>query len=137
MATFKYIVLQNSNASLVRRFKAIGMKPMQKRTDSIQYTLSGKTDKAAGPLINVFQYVLRVPQDDPDDAAYGNFAELKTLFELTNPNATPSDVITLTDHYGNSHQCFFMGEMAPEPLTTILEGDSAWHIVQIVLQELG
>lgn len=136
MATFKYIILQNSDASLIRRFKAIGMKPTQTRSDGMNYTLGGKADKASGPIINRFQYVLRVPQDDPADANYGNFAELKTLFELTNPNATPSDVITLTDHYGNTHQCFFMGELSPEPLTTILEGDSAWHIVQIVLQEL-
>lgn len=136
MATFKYIILQNSNATLVRRFKAIGLKPVQMRTDSMEYTLDGRPDKTAGPIINQFGYVLRVPEDDPADANYGNMAELRTLYELTNPGATPSDVITLTDHYGVTHNCYFTGDMAPEPLTTMLEGQNAWHIVQIMLQEI-
>lgn len=136
MATYKYIILSNSDASLVRRFKAIGMKPSFMRTDSMEYTLDGKPDKSSGPILRQFGYVLRVPQDDPADANYGNMAELQTLFLLANPGATPSDVITLTDHYGNSFSCYFIGDMSPEPLTTMLEGDNAWHIVQIMLQEI-
>lgn len=136
MATNKYIILQNSNASLVRRFKAIAMKPRSTRTDSMEYTLDGSPDKASGPIIRTFSYVLRVPQDDPADSSYGMMSELTTLFNLTNPNATPNDILTLTDHYNQTHQCYFMGELAPEPLTTMLEGSNAWHIVEINLQEI-
>lgn len=130
----KYITLANSNASISEKFKAIGMKIHQVRTDSIDWTLSGKIDKAAGPVIVQWQYVLRVPQTS-SESGYGELADLQALFALSNSKAIPTDVITLTDHYGITHSCYFTGSLSPEPLTTILEGANAWHIVQISLQE--
>jgi len=32
------------------------------------------------------------------------------LWRLNNPNGTPSDKITLIDHYGNSHTTIFIGQ---------------------------
>jgi hypothetical protein len=133
MTTYKYITLTDSNDGDSFNFKVIGMKYPEMRTDNIDYTLSGDVDKASGPIIRQFQYVLRVPQDAQENG-YGCMDDLRTLWRYTNPNASPSDVITLTDHYGDMYDCFFLGDIDPEPLTTMLEGANAWHIVQIQLQ---
>jgi hypothetical protein len=138
MPTYKYIILADSSVIDPAdgfKFKAIQLSRPQRRTDTIDYTLGGTIDKQAGPILNFFTYVLRVPEDDQSDASYGTMSDLRTLFELCNPNATPSDVITLTDHYGTEIDCYFLGEISPEPLTTMLEGPNAWHIVPIQLQE--
>lgn len=136
MATFPYIILQNSDSSLIRRFKAIALKPGKHRTDNIETTLGGGTDKAVGPIVSIWEYVLRIPLDDPAVAEEGKWSEFDTLWSLNNPNATPSDQITLTDHFGNSHTVFFVGDQRPEPLTTMLEGDSAWYLIQVSFREV-
>lgn len=137
MATYDYIILGNSNSSLVRRYKAIQMSNPKQRTDNMSYTLSGKTDKHAGSIINTWTYTLKVPIDDPTDANYGNYTELATLFALNNPAGTPSDVIKLTTHFGGTPlNCHFMGQMVPEPITTILEGNSGQYLIQVSLQEI-
>jgi hypothetical protein len=133
MATNKYIVLENSNGSLIKWFKAIDLKVPEPRTDSLRFAVDGTPDKASGPILRAFMYVLRVPEDDQGND-YGDMTDLRTLWRLTNPNAVPSDVITLTDHYGSKFDCFFTGSLEPTPLTTMLEGSNAWHIVQINLQ---
>jgi hypothetical protein len=133
MANNRYITLTSSDDQFSFRFKAINMSMPRQRTDSIDYTLSGKIDKQAGPVLKFFNYVLRVPQDDQGNE-YGCMANLTELFDLVNPNGTPTDVITLTDHYENEFNCYFLGEMVPEPLTTQLEGSNAWYLVPIKLQ---
>ena len=133
MATNKYIVLESSSGSLVKWFRAIDLKVPEQRTDNLRFALDGTPDKASGPILRQFIYVLRVPEDH-QESDYGDMADLRTLWRLTNPNAVPSDVITLTDHYNSKFDCFFTGSMEPTPLTTMLEGVNAWHIVQISLQ---
>lgn len=138
MTTFNYIILQNSTSGSGKRFKAIEMALPRRRTDSIDVTLGGKYDKASGPILKSFQYTLRVPIDEPEDGwQYGNYDDLVDLFDLTTSSGSgPTDVITLTDHSGSGHQCYFSGEMSPKPLTTQLEGVNAWHIVGITLLEI-
>jgi hypothetical protein len=135
MAVNKYITLRNSNSSLSRRFKATQMRLPRLRSDTIEYTIGGKTDKQAGPVFRQFFYVLRIPVDDPIDANYGKYSELLTLFDLSNSNATPSDVITLVDHWGNSYSVYFASDLDPEPLTHELEGDNAWFMVAVLFTE--
>jgi hypothetical protein len=133
MTVNKYITLANSSDTLSKKFKAIGMKYPENRTDNMDYAADGSPDKAAGPIIRQFIYVLRVPQDVQTNG-YGCFDDLQTLWRLNKPNAVPSDIIHLTDHYGNEFDCFFVEGFDPEPLTTMLEGTNAWHIVQVTLQ---
>lgn len=134
--TNPYITLTDSSGSGGKRFKAIEVKFPKDRMDNIEYTIGGKIDKQAGPVINQFGYTLRVPIDTPEDENYGSYADLCTLFDLANSNLTPSDVITLTDHSGSGHSVYFMGGMAPTPLTTQLEGWNAYFIVGIQLLEI-
>lgn len=135
MTTYKYIILQDSESTNIKRFKATGMSLPLERTDNIRITLGGKFDKAAGTIIYRFRYVLRVPEESLDPA-YGTYDELKWFYELNNPGGTPSDQITLTDHYGDVHTVFFEGNMVPDPLTTQLDGPNAWMIVPISMLKI-
>lgn len=135
MAGYKYLILEDSEGYYTKRFKAITYKPSKRRTDSVEWTLGGKIDKAAGTIINTFEYTLRVPYDETDPD-YGSYDDLIYFYELTDPNGTPNDVITLTDHYGIIHYVMFIGGMELSPLTTQLEGPNAWYIVPITLVEL-
>lgn len=134
MPTYPYIILKNSTSTVIKRFKALAIAPAVRRMDSLEYTLGGKVDKQSGPVVRTWSYVLRVPEESAD-SNYGTFNELRTLWLLNNPNASPTDVINLTDHYGNAYNVYFIGSLEPEPLTTMLEGPNAWHIVPVTMQE--
>ncbi len=136
MATNNYITLTPSSGSGYR-FKAIEVAFPRRRTDSIEYTLGGKVDKQAGPILVSWQYTLRVPIDESEDGwQYGNYDDLLYLFNLNlSSGSGATDIIKLTDHYGVDHDTYFAGEMSPKPLTTMLEGVNAWHIVSVTLLE--
>lgn len=134
MTVYKYIVLQDSELTNVKRFKATGFSPPIDRTDDIKITLGGDFDKAAGALVYRWRYVLRVPAES-SDSLYGTYDELKWFFELNSPAGTPTDLLTLTDHYGDVHQVIFEGNMLPDPLTTQLDGPNAYMIVPVSFLE--
>lgn len=131
-----YIVLTDSSGSGGKRFKAIEMHEPRMRGDSLEFTVGGKIDKTSGPIQLQYQYVLRVPIDTPEDPAYGDYDDLCRLFDLCNANETPSDVITLTDHWIQDHLVYFVGDASPQPLTTELVGVNAWFIVGVSFQEI-
>ena len=132
-----YIRLVTSDGTtLDRRFKAIAMKPGKRRMDSIETTLEGGTDKANGPIFKIWEYVLRIPLENPSVEEEGNWAEFEQFYDYNDPNATPSDQITLYDHFEVDHTVFLVGDLRPEPLTTMLEGDSAWYLVQVAFREV-
>lgn len=138
MATNDYIVLTNSNSSLSKRFKAVAMKMSKTRTDNVDRTVGGSTDKQSGTIVQRWQYGLRVPVYTAQSAGsdYGLWSDLETFYGYNNPNGTPSDKITLKDHYQVDHTVIFVGDIAPEPLATILEGDAAYYIVQVAFEEV-
>lgn len=136
MPTNSYIELTNSDTSYSKRFKATQFAPVLERSDDIQRTLSGTIDKSAGAVIRLWQYILRVHAESAD-SQYGSLADLQYFFLLNNPNGTPSDVITLTDHYGNNHSCVFTGSFSPENQTTVLEGVNAFFLVKVALGEIA
>jgi hypothetical protein len=135
MTVTRYIVLSSSNDSIVKRFRAIEYKPVFINSSTLDYTIGGNTDKQSAPVVKGWIYTLRVPIDEPDDVQYGSYGDIRTLFMLANANAVPSDVITLTDHFGDEYSVYFRESMEPVPLTTSLEGASAWMIVPISLIE--
>lgn len=129
-----YITLTNSNSSLSKRFKAVELMDIMERTDGWTTALDGSLDKSAGPIVQSWQYQLTVPYS-VTDSNYGTMADLKTFFTYNNPNGTPTDVITLTDHFNATHSCFFFGKLDPKNLTTVLDGVNSRWIVPIALRE--
>ena len=136
MATNNYITLTDSSGSGGKRFKAIEMLTPHRRTDNLEITIGGKYDKQSGPILKSYAYTLRVPIDSPEDPAYGDYEDLTYFFSLNNSSGSITDIIKLTDHYNIDHSCYFAGEMSPKPLTTMLEGVDAWHLVGITLMEI-
>jgi hypothetical protein len=138
MPTTDYITLTTSGSSEFKRFKAIQMKTPIDRTDNIDRTAGGKTDKQAGTIIQRWQYALRVPLESAltSGSDYGLYSNLVAFYYYNNPNGNPSDKFILTDHFGVHHQVIFVGDLSPEPIATILEGDSAWYVVQTSFEEV-
>lgn len=132
-----YIVLTDSRGAetgVSKRFKAVELMELVERTDGWSQALDGSLDKSAGSLLRSWQYQLTVPYS-VTDSAYGTFADLKTLFSFNDPNGTPTDVITLTDHFGATFSVYFFGKLDPRNLTTILDGVNSRWIVAIALKE--
>jgi hypothetical protein len=133
-----YIILTDSEGALYGnsfRFKALTVQAPLVRTDGLRTMLDGSPDKSAGAIIRRWMYMLRVPYTATPP--YGTLANLKTLFLLNNPNGTPSDVITLTDHEGGTFTVYMMGELNPENLTTILDGTNSVYLVPLSLQGIA
>lgn len=136
MPTNRYITLASSTGSISKRFKVVGMKPLWDPTDDVQRTINGTLDKSVGSVIATWQYMLRVRPTE-EDSNYGTKGDLESLYLLRDPNGTPSDKITLTDHHGSTFECIFLGGYSPENVTTLLEGPSAIYIVPIVLGKVA
>ena len=137
MSSFPYIVLISYDRSSNHRYKATEMSMPHKRTDTIDYTISGKVDKASGPVLHEFTYMLRVPIDTAiPDNSYGIWDDLRDLFEANNPySGTLSDRVTLIDHFGASRDVYFKGDMTPQPLSTIIEGVNGWFMIPVSFVE--
>lgn len=136
MASNAYISLRNSNSSINKKFKSVQRAPVLERSDELSRTIGGVMDKSAGAITATHQFILRVPAETAD-SQYGTLSDLKALFILNNPNGTPSDVITLTDHDTTEHACVFVGSLSPEHMTTMLEGPNASYLVKVQLAEIA
>jgi hypothetical protein len=139
MATYPYMILADSEGDVTKRFKAIKMVLPKQRTDEFKVTAGGKIDKSAGVILNLFQYTLKVPAE-ASDPNYGTYEDLLSFFELNNPApgiGQPSDRLTLTDHYGNSHYVKFREDLVPEPVTTQLEGPNAIYYIDVDFVKVG
>lgn len=136
MATNDYVSLTYSDGTGTKRFHAVEYGPGLNRTDTIEYTLGGKTDKQAGPVIKGWQFVFRVPIDTSEGTQYGVYADLENFFLKANANATPSDVIRLTDFWGGTYrEVYFAESMLPKPISVILEGDGAAYMIPVTFVE--
>lgn len=138
MTTYAYIILTDSDGPLYGtslKFKATQMRTPRKRTDAVKTTLNGSLDKSAGPILKTWRYVLKVPFVATEEG-YGDMSDLTALFDLNDPNGTPSDIITLTDHYGNDFDVIFVGDLDPENASTILDGFNSHYIVGIEMREV-
>lgn len=125
-----YLTITTSDGNTYK-FRAIGFKPKYSPARTVEKTVNGMLDITHGNVYNSFQYVLRVPYVAPE-VGDGTYANLVMLYSLNNPSGTPSSTFMLTDHWGANHSlCVFYGEMAPEPITTIIDGNYAWFIVPV------
>ena len=134
----RYITLANSDASLSKKFKVVqGSYQVSKRkTQSMQTTIGGKIDLGQGSVLTVHRYTLKVYGTGAAPTGYGDMANLETLFELSDPGSTPSDVITFIDHLGNSKTVYFLGELNKQPLAYLLDTSDARYMMTIEMVEI-
>lgn len=133
-----YIALNNSinSPATEKRFKAIEMAPTYARMDAINYTISGKINKQAGPIVRLRRYTLFVPIGTTGSTTeWGNSVDFESFFVLSNATATPSDTIVFKDHYGLTRAVYFTNDADMQPLCTILDGGSAYYLIPISFME--
>lgn len=133
----KYFTLSNSNASLTKRFRVVAdgfIDNLQKKQD-VQTTVDGLLDVSVGSIFRMWQFVVRVRYeeelDDYGDTDWGTYDELMRFFKYTNTVGTPSNILTLTDHYGDTYQVIFAGDFSGKPFATQLTGIDAWYWVNV------
>jgi hypothetical protein len=144
MTTYNYFSLTTSDGStLSKRFKVVegGYKRFKEKKQTIETTLDGELDISQGAIFETFNFNVKVYQEDPEnsegDAPWGTLADLEQFYEYNNPNGTPSDVLTMVDHFGNTKYVTFAETFAPEGATVFLEGQNAVYFVQISLKRIS
>lgn len=135
MTSYNYIILANSNNSLSKKFYVVvgGYEPGLIKKGTIEETLNGHIDYSVGSIVQMENLIIRVKHTSNEDG-FGSVADLKTLFSLNNPNGTPSNVITYTDHWGVSHSVYMFGSFEQSLLTTTIDGVEAVSLIKITLR---
>ena len=121
----KYIIINEGESGLNKRFKVIQMRPRVRVAKSIKETVGGEYDASYGQIYESYFFMLRVPYTSDDDN-YGSYNDILTMLRRNDPNGTPGTTFTFTDHYGTQYtNARFSADSAEiEPLTTILDGSS-------------
>ena len=138
MAHYKYFILTNSNSSLSKKFRVIltSYNATLEKSQTISKTLDGNLDVSVGGIYETHQYAIRVKQTE-DEEDYGSLNDLETFFMLNDPNGTPSNVLTLTDHYGVDYSVYYVGNFSKAIMGVSIEGENAWFVVQAAFQFIG
>lgn len=140
--TLAYVRLQNSNASLLRRFRTLqaNYAPGIEKFQTVRRTVTGRADVSEGIQFRTWEHMLRVRFTDPD-ALYGNYNDLITFFGYNNPNGTPSNVITYfdaldsnDDGIGDQYSVVIRNSFKPQPQTPLLTGGETFYLIQMVLE---
>jgi hypothetical protein len=130
----KYFTLTNSTGTFTKRFRAVAdgyIDNLEKKQD-IQTTLDGSLDVSMGSIFRTWQYTVRVRYTEEDNA-YGTYNDLKRFYKYNNAAGSPSNILTLVDHYGDTHNVIFPDRFSGKPFAATLEGTDAWYWVNIVL----
>jgi hypothetical protein len=131
MPTNAFVTIMDSSGS-GGKLKVIDYEPVEDKAMSADRTVEGGWDVSMGSIYEEHNYVVKVY--NPENlAGYIDFDELKRLYRLNNPNGSPSNILTLTDHFGVNHQVMFVGKLRKRPVGYILEGAGAVYYIPVQL----
>lgn len=135
MTSYNYIILANSNNSLSKKFYVVagGYEPVINKKGTIEDTLNGHIDYSVGSIQEIQNLIIRVKHTSNEEG-FGSVADLRALFSLNNPNGVPSNIITYTDHWGNTHSVYMFGSFEQNLLTTTIDGTEAVSLIKITLR---
>lgn len=124
-----FFILKNSDSSVEKKFRVIfsGYNRILEKNQSINTTIDGELDVSVGSVKERFIFVVRVRHEEPV-SGYGTMADLEYFYRLNNPNGTPSNVITFTNHYGVSFNVIMNGELSQQAQGIQIIGDTAWFL---------
>jgi hypothetical protein len=133
-----YIVIADSIPTRSKRFRVIqgGWKEILNKRQMINETIDGGLDICIGSIYKVEQYVFRLAETEAN-TDYGTKADLEYFFRLNNPvpqSGQPSNLLTIIDNYETTMHGFMVGNLVPEPLTTIIAGEYAWFMTPIEIR---
>jgi hypothetical protein len=137
MSTQGYIQLSNSNASLTKKFRVVmgTLVKTRNRPATDNRTASGHADHQEGGHFWSWAMTLRVMAQETD-GTYGLYTDLQTFLDYNNPNGTPNNKITLTDHQGNTFTVYLMSNVDFSNLTPDLDGANATYLIPIAMSEV-
>lgn len=132
---YPYIIMSNSDSSKTKRFRVIsgGYNPVKEKSQSIKRTLDGKLDVSQGAVFERHEYVIRTKEEEPDGSLYGTIWDLDYYFSLNEPNETPSNVITFTDHYGVARSIVMGQDFSRQPLGAVITGPDSGFLTKVTL----
>ena len=138
MTVNEYFTLTTSDIGLSKHFQVLlsGYKPNLEKSQTVDRTVDGALDISVGGLYRRDEYLVRVRQDETREG-YGDLEDLRTFFSLNNPNGTPSNVITLVTHTEQVYNVVMLGSFSEQLLGVMVEGPSAWSLVQCIFQFLS
>ena len=133
MATTNYMTLTNSDASLAKKFKAIhgSYRNTLSKAQDIKRLVDGQLDVSVGSIQERYEMVLKV-RDEEDVSGFGTRHDLETFYRYNDPGGSPSNVITLLDHFGDTKSIIMDGEFTPEPLSVVIEGTEAYFLIKVL-----
>jgi hypothetical protein len=136
--TKDYIVIADSIPTRSKRFRVIqgGWKPTLSKRQTINETIDGGLDICIGSIYEIVQYVFRLSETEAD-TNFGTKADLQYFYELNNPTPAtgqPCNLLTIIDNYEVTKHGYMMGNLIPEPLTTIISGIYAWFMTPIEIR---
>lgn len=129
-----YITLANSNSTLSKKFPVIfgGLNNSYAKNESIRDTVDGGIEHCVGSIRHIQRLTVKTWYTPP--TGYGSVADLRTLYMLKNPNATPSNIIKYTDHFNNPAWNVLLHGTFDENLLTIeIDNGLAIYIVNLNL----
>jgi len=136
MATNPYFTLEDSAASVTRRFRVLanGFSNILDKAQSIERTIDGDLDISVGSVKEKFSFTVRVRYEEPADGDpylddWGTLADLKYFYSLNNPNGSPSNEITFTDHYETQKTVIMAGDFNSQAQGIMIDGITAWFLV--------
>lgn len=133
-----YITLTNSTSTVTKYFRVVADgydDGLPEKTVSMSKTVGGGIDVSQGAIYKSWSPTIKVRASEPE-TGYGTMGELETFFSYNNPNGSPSDKITMIDHHGNSYTVVILGDMRKATLSAVIEGNSAWFLVRLRLQQV-
>lgn len=130
MPAYGYFILKTSDNAIEKKFRVVynGYSRILKKNGGVDDTIDGDIDVSVGSIKERHQYIVRVREDEEEEG-FGDKYDLEYFFRLDDPNGTPSNKIKFTDHYGNEHEVFMMGEFAEQTIGIMIIGETAWFFV--------
>jgi len=132
-----YITLRNSDNSVEKKFKVLAQDyddGTPEKAGTIKRTLGGGLAQSVGGIYYSWSPTIRVRHTETE-SGYGNLSDLSYFYELNDPTATPSNIITFIDHHNVSRQVVIPGSLQKAALGASIEGEEAHYIVRLRLQE--
>lgn len=142
MTTLSYAQLTTSTGTTKRlRVLAGTLKPILLKNQNRKRTASGRSDNTEGAVIRSWSMTVKVQNvvtgTDADGSSYAVLADLETFYGYNNPNGSPTNRFTYTDHVGSAFTVELVGEMDEDVITPYFDGVNSWFYVAIVIEKIS
>ena len=136
--TVDYITFETSDSSLSKKFRVLQQDyddGTLERSEQLSKTIGGGVDHAMGAIYKTWSMIIRVRHTEDVDG-YGDLEDLEYFYSLNNPNGTPSNDITFTDHHLVEYTVHMVGKLTKNLMGTEIVGLQAWYLYKVSLMRV-